>query len=138
MSSVTSTGGATGRRRIMHVGSVGMIFGGLLILVGSLLPWVSTPVGHLSGVAGAGLWTLCAGTIAVAGALLPYRRVAFAHALLPGIAVAVLVAWQLLRIAQLSASTDSWGSLLPGIGLVVAGGGAFVLVRTALRIRAAE
>jgi hypothetical protein len=122
----------------MHVGSAGMIFGGLLILVGSLLPWVSTPVGHLSGAAGAGLWTLCAGTVAIAGALLPYRRLAFAHALLPGIAVAVLVAWQLLRIAQLSASTDSWGSLLPGMGLVIVGGGAFVLVHTALRIRGAE
>ncbi|WP_245975561.1 hypothetical protein [Amycolatopsis palatopharyngis] len=139
MSSVTSTGGATtGRRRVMHVGSAGMIFGGLLILVGSLLPWVSTPVGHFSGAAGPGLWTLCAGTIAIAGALLPYRRLALAHALVPGVAVAVLVTWQLLRIAQLSASTDSWGSLLPGIGLVIAGGGAFVLVRTASRIRGAD
>ncbi|EHR50806.1 hypothetical protein SacmaDRAFT_2564 [Saccharomonospora marina XMU15] len=122
----------------MHVGSVRMIFGGLLMLVGSLMPWVSTPVGHLSGVAGAGLWTICAGTIAVAGALLPYRRVAFAHALLPGIVAAVLVGWQLLRIVQLSSSTDSWGSLLPGIGLVLVGGGAFLLIRAALRIRAAQ
>lgn len=115
-----------------------MILGGLLLLVGSPMPWVSTPMGHLSGLAGAGLWTFCAGFIAIGGALLPYRRVAFAHALLPGIVAAALVAWQLLRLAQLSASTESWGKLLPGIGLVLIGGAAFVLLNAALRIRAAD
>ncbi|WP_235999126.1 hypothetical protein [Qaidamihabitans albus] len=138
MSPLTRAATATpGRRRIMHAGSPGMILGGLLLLVGSLMPWVSTPVGHLSGAAGAGLWTLCAGTIAIAGALMPYQRVAFAHALLPGAAAAVLVLWQLARLMQLSASTDSWGKLLPGIGLVLVGGAAVILLRTALRIRSA-
>lgn len=115
-----------------------MLLGGLLMVLGSPMPWVSTPLGNLSGVAGAGLWTLCAGFIAIAGALLPYRRVAFAHALLPGIVVALIVVWQLLRLAQVSASTDSWGNVLPGIGLVLVGGGAVVLLRTAMRIRAAD
>ncbi|TWE29345.1 hypothetical protein FHX69_2029 [Prauserella muralis] len=114
-----------------------MIFGGLLMLVGSLMPWVSTPVGHLSGAAGAGLWTLCCGALAIAGALMPYRRVALAHALVPGAAAALLVLWQVARILQLSASTDSWGKLLPGIGLVLVGGAAVILLRAALRIRAA-
>lgn len=129
---------ATGRRRILHAGSGGMILGGLLMVLASPMPWVTTPVGDLSGLAGAGLWTLSAGFLAIAGALLPYRRVALVHAALPGLVVAVIVLWQLLRLAQVSSSTDSWGKLLPGIGLVLAAGGAVVLLRTAQRIRAAE
>ncbi|MGH3449356.1 MAG: hypothetical protein ACRDQW_01235, partial [Haloechinothrix sp.] len=116
----------------------GMILGGLLLLVGSAMPWVSTPMGHLSGLAGPGLWALSAGFIAIAGALLPYRRVALAHALVPGAAMLLLVAWQAIRLMQLSASTDSWGKLLPGIGLVLVAGGAVVLLRSAARIRAAD
>lgn len=128
----TTAGGHRGR--ILHVGSLGMILGGLLVAVGSVLPWVATPVGSLSGAAGAGLWTLCAGVIAVAGGMLPYRRVALAHALVPGVAVAAIVAWQLVRLAELSASTSSWGKLLPGIGLVLVGGGAVLLLRAAHRV----
>ncbi|MFB9727014.1 hypothetical protein [Haloechinothrix salitolerans] len=125
------------RRRIMHVGSGGMILGGLLMVVGSPMPWVSTPVGSLSGAAGAGLWTLCAGFLAIAGALIPRRRVAFVHAVVPGVAAALIVCWQLLRMLQISAGTDAWGKLLPGIGLVLVGGGAIVLLRSAMKIRAA-
>jgi len=115
-----------------------MILGGLLMVVGSPMPWVSTPVGGLSGAAGAGLWTLCAGFLAIAGALLPRRRVAFVHAVVPGVAAALIVSWQLIRLVQISASTDAWGKVLPGIGLVLVAGGAVVLLRSAKRIRAAE
>jgi hypothetical protein len=118
----------------MHVGSASMLFGGLLVAIGSLLPWVATPAGSLSGTAGAGLWTLCAGTIALAGALLPYRRVALAHALVPGVVAGFFVLWQVARLIELSALTDTWGKMLPGIGLVMVGGGAVFLVRAAIRI----
>lgn len=137
MSSITSAGSAAAApaRRIMHPGSPGMLIGGLLLIIGSLTPWVSTPMGSLSGMAGAGLWVLCAGAIALAGALIPYRRLALAHAFVPGVAVAALVAWQVARLVQLSATTDSWGKLLPGIGLVLVAGGAVILLRAAWRIR---
>lgn len=111
-----------------------MLVGGLITAVGSLLPWVTTPFGSLSGVVGPGLWTLCAGFITIAGALLPYRKVAIAHCLVPGVAVAAIVAWQLLRLVQISASTDSWGQLLPGMGLVMVAGGAVVMLRTGRRL----
>ncbi|NEE00727.1 hypothetical protein G1H10_11165 [Phytoactinopolyspora halotolerans] len=112
-----------------------MLLGGLLTAVGSVLPWVATPAGSLSGTAGAGLWTLCAGVMAIAGALIPRRRIALVHAAVPGFAVAAIVVWQLARLAQLSAMTDSWGKLLPGIGLVMAAGGSVVLIRVAVRLR---
>lgn len=118
----------------MHVGSAGMIVGGLISVVGSLLPWVSTPLGSLSGTAGPGLWTLSAGFLAIAGALLPYRRVALAHALGPGIVIAGIAGWQAARLIELSARTDSWGQLLPGMGLVMVAGGAVILLRAGYRI----
>ncbi len=120
----------------MHAGSLGMLIGGLITVVGSLLPWVTTPFGSLSGAVGPGLWTLCAGFIALAGAVLPYRKVAVWHSLAPGVAIATIVVWQLLRLADLSQTTQSWGQLLPGMGLVMAGGGAVILLRTGRRLLA--
>src|SRR5690606_41972940 len=103
-------------------------------VVGSLLPWVTTPLGSLSGTVGAGLFTLSAGFIAVAGALLPYRRLAIAHSLLPGVAAGALVTWQVGRLMYLSATTGAWGQLLPGMGLVMVGGAAVILIRTGYRL----
>lgn len=111
-----------------------MLIGGTLAVVGSVLPWVMTPVGSLSGTAGPGLWTLSAGFIAIAGALLPYRLVAITHCLLAGLGVAAIVVWQLARLAQLSIATDTWGQLLPGMGLVMAGGAAVILLRAGYRL----
>lgn len=133
----TRTNDPPARRGVLHRGSIGMIVGGLLAVVGSLLPWVTTPFGSLSGTAGPGLWTLSAGFIAVAGALLPYRRMAIAHCLGPGLATAAIVAWQVARLVQLSAATGSWGQLLPGMGLIMVTGGAVVLLRTSYRLIAA-
>lgn len=111
-----------------------MLVGGLVAIVGSLLPWVSTPLMSLYGTGGPGLWTLSAGFLAVAGALIPMPRLALAHAAIPGLAVGVIVIWQVARIIELSAATDSWGKLLPGMGLVMAAGAAVILLRTAYRI----
>lgn len=113
-----------------------MLVGGTLAVVGSLLPWLMTPMGSLSGMAGAGLWTLSGGMLAIAGALLPFRRVALAHAAIPGLAMAVIVAWQLGKIGYISMTTGAWGQLLPGMGLVLVGGGAVLLLRGARRLRA--
>ncbi|RNL86768.1 hypothetical protein [Halostreptopolyspora alba] len=125
----------TAPRRVLHPGSVGMLIGGALLIIGSITPWVSTPLGNISGMAGPGLWVLCAGTVAMAGALLPYRRVALLHALVPAVAAGGLVLWQLARFAHLSATTDSWGKMLPGIGLVIVAGGAALLLRATHRLR---
>src|SRR5690606_13668826 len=134
MSSPPNAGSAVARRRVLHAGSAAMIVGGLITVVGSLLPWVTTPFGTLSGTVGPGLWTLCAGFIAIAGALMPNRKVAIAHCLVPGLAVGFIAAWQLLHIIRISATTDSWGQLLPGMGLVMVTGGAVILLRAGWRL----
>ncbi|WP_277212426.1 hypothetical protein [Isoptericola croceus] len=144
MASTTSTplgnllraGGRAGkpRKQILHPGSVGLLVGALVVIVGSLLPWVITPVGSISGTAGPGLWTLCGGFIAVAGALLPRRWVAVSHSILAGGSVAFVAGWQLVRLVQISAATDAWGQAMPGIGLVMVTGGAVILLATAVRL----
>lgn len=125
---------ATKDRRILHAGSVGMIVGGLVAIVGSMLPWVSTPLGSFYGTGGPGLWTLSAGFLAIAGALMPMPRLALAHAVIPGLGIAVIVVWQVARLVELSVRTDTWGKLLPGMGLVMAAGAAVILLRTGYRL----
>ncbi|KIH99507.1 hypothetical protein LP52_06295 [Streptomonospora alba] len=122
------------RRGILHAGSLRMIGGGLLLIIGAFTPWVSTPLGNLSAIAGPGLWLLCAGVIAVAGALLPHRRVAIAHALVPAAACGAIVLWQLGTIAYYSAETATWGKMLPGAGMVIVGGGVALLLTAARRM----
>ncbi|QBI54937.1 hypothetical protein [Streptomonospora litoralis] len=138
MSPSTGSAAPTAARRIFHTGSVGLLAGGLLLIIGAFTPWVSTPLGNLNGMAGPGLWVLCAGGLALAGALLPYRRVALAHAIIPAAAAGGLVLWQLGTLVYLSMATDSWGKLLPGVGLVIVGAGTVLLVRAARRMSAAS
>lgn len=111
-----------------------MMVGGLLVVVGSMLPWALTPIAPLSGLVGPGLWTIGAGFIALAGAVLPYRRIAIAHAGLGATVSLALVTWQLGHLVYLSAITAAWGQLLPGMGMVMVTGGAVILVRSCLRM----
>jgi hypothetical protein len=114
-----------------------MLLGGLMMVIGSVTPWVMTPLINLNGMAGAGLWTLSAGFIAIAGALIPNRTSAMVQSFAPGGLAALIVAWQFVELIRISAVTGTWGKLLPGIGLVLIGGAAVVLLRTGFRIRAA-
>jgi hypothetical protein len=141
MASITSADKAQAApraRRVMHLGSLGMLLGGVMLIIGAVTPWVSTPFLTFNATQGPGLWILCAGTIAVAGALIPHRIVAIAQAALPGVVTAALVAWQLGLLIYVSATTDAWGQLLPGIGMVLTAGGAVVLLRAAWRMYRAE
>lgn len=138
MTSTTPTAGSprtAGARGVGHPGTMVMLGGGVLGVLGSFFPWLMTPMGTLSGMAGAGLWTLSAGMLAIAGALLPFRRVALVHAAVGGLVMAGLVVWQLGRIGQISIATGSWGQLLPGMGLVMVGGAAVLLLHAARRLR---
>ncbi|GAA1772385.1 hypothetical protein [Streptomonospora arabica] len=134
MSASNGSAAPPARRGILHTGSFGLMTGGLLLIIGAFTPWVSTPLGNLSAMAGPGLWLLCAGVVAVAGALLPHRTLALAHALIPAAAGGSLVVWQLAKIAQISAETDSWGKMLPGVSMVIVAGGVVLLFSAARRM----
>lgn len=96
-----------------------LLMAALLMVVGSMLPWVMTPVGNLLGVAGAGVLTLYLAVIGIAGALIRRRLPALIQATVTGAGAIALTTWQLGRLAQLSAATDTWGQLVPGVGLIM-------------------
>lgn len=134
-------------RRVMHVGSIGMLFGGFLMFVGSIMPWVSVLGLNISGMSGAGLVTLATGAIALAGGLVPQtffgrevrqHSVAMWHAFASGGIAAAIVLWQLARLVQISAATDAWGEVLPGIGLILVGGASIFVLRAGFRLRNAD
>ncbi|WP_129786976.1 hypothetical protein [Promicromonospora panici] len=135
MASMTSTSGTAVRRRVFHPGSLAMAIGGLCVMIGSVLPWISTPLGHIPGHASYLGWaTLAAAPLAFAGAVLPYRRVAIGHCLVAAAPAVLAVGWQTVQMVLVSADTDSWGKLWPGMGLIMIAGGAVILLRTAWRL----
>ncbi|MFD2796719.1 hypothetical protein ACFS27_24390 [Promicromonospora vindobonensis] len=138
MSSTSSTSG-TAVRRAFHPGSLAMAIGGLCVMIGSVLPWISTPLGHIPGHASYLGWaTMAVAPLAFAGAVLPFRRVAIGHCLVVAVPGAVAVVWSVVQMVQVSVTTDSWGKMWPGMGLVMIAGGTVIMLRTAWRLRRAD
>lgn len=83
------------------------------------MPWISTPLGSLSGAGGPGIWTFYAAVLGLAGVLVPIRSLAAAQAgVLAAVAVGIPV-WQLVHVLGL-VGIDGWR---PGPGLVLVLGG---------------
>jgi len=108
---------------------------GLLVMVGSLLPWVDTVAGNFPGYQGAGLYTLSGGALILAGLLLHsmfHRRwLLVGHAVVGGGIAALLAGWQVLRLVRRCGG----GACVPGVGvvLVLLGGiGALLVARRVL------
>lgn len=87
----------------------------LLAVVGSFMPWVHTGLGNVSGAQGPGLWTAYAAFVGLAGALLPWRRVAATHVTVFALVALVLPSWQVVHVLRL-VGTGGW---IPGTGLVL-------------------
>ncbi len=123
---------------VFHPGSWSMAIGGMMLIVAAFLPWVYVSLTQgiigeafvLRGTDGPGVVTLALGFLAFAGAFVPRRRLAIVHAALPGAVVALVVLVQAYNIVTASVQT-AWGSFLPGMGVVLAGGGAVILIRAA-------
>lgn len=121
---------------VFHPGSWPMMIGGMMMIVSAFLPWIYVTltrelVGEtfvLRGTDGPGVLTLSVGCLAFAGAFVPRRKLAIAHAAIPGALVAgicLLQTWNLLG----GNMQTQWGSFLPGMGLVLAAGGAVILLK---------
>ncbi len=111
------TGSATSTRRPRMPGQGQLIWASIMVALGSFLPWVSTGFGNISGMTGlgAGYWTFIAGTLGIAGGLMPYRRVAIVHGVITAIVAIALPVWQVLHLFSL-VGFDGW---MPGVGLVL-------------------
>lgn len=94
----------------------------LMVLVGAFLPWVYTGAGNVAGVQGAGIWTMYAAVLGVAGAIIRSRRLAAAHAGLLAAVATLLPAWQVLHLVG-KVGFSGW---IPGAGLVLTFGGGVI------------
>lgn len=92
-----------------------LLVAGLVTVGASFLPWLATPLGDLSG--GAGAWTFYAGVIAVPGAAWRRASVVLAHAVILAVPAVVLPVERLLwALGRLPGLGEAW---LPGPGLVL-------------------
>ncbi|NDK31553.1 hypothetical protein FH975_07165 [Nesterenkonia sp. Hz 6-5] len=121
---------------VFHPGSWPMMIGGMMMIVSAFLPWIYVTltqelVGEtfvLRGTDGPGVLTLSVGCLAFAGAFVPRRKLAIAHAAVPGGLVAGICLLQTWNLLSANMQTQ-WGSFLPGMGLVLAAGGAVLLLK---------
>ncbi|MGY2076188.1 hypothetical protein [Blastococcus sp. SYSU DS0828] len=116
--------GRRGGRR--SPGSRRLLGAALLVLFGAFLPWIATAAGNVAGVRGAGLWTMYAAALGIAGAILRSPTLAAVHAAVLAVVATALPLWQVLRLAGL-VGFAGWA---PGPGLVMTLGGG-VLAGTA-------
>lgn len=100
-------------------GSRQLLGAAVMVLVGAFLPWIASGAGNIAGVRGAGLWTMYAAVLGVAGALLRSPRLAAAHAALLSVLAVGLAGWQVVHLLVL-VGLDGW---MPGPGLVLTIGG---------------
>lgn len=110
----------SGRRGRRHnPGSRRLLGAALLVLFGAFLPWVATAAGNVAGVRGAGLWTMYAAVLGIAGAIIRSHALAAAHAALLAVVAIAFPLWQVLHLAGL-VGFAGWA---PGPGLVMTLGG---------------
>ena len=121
---------------VFHPGSRSMVVGGMMLILSAFLPWVYVTLTQpiigesfaLRGTDGPGVVTLSLGFLAFAGGFVPKRRLAIAHAAVPGILAGLIVLAQVWNIISASLLT-AWGAFLPGIGVVLVAGGAALLLK---------
>jgi hypothetical protein len=93
-----------------------------MVLVGAFLPWVATGAGNIAGVRGAGMWTMYAAVLGIAGAIVRSPLVAAVHAGLLAVVAVALPLWQVAHLLSL-VGVSGW---MPGAGLVLTLGGGVV------------
>lgn len=91
----------------------------IMILIGAFLPWVYTGAGTVVGVRGAGLWTMYAAVLGIAGAIIRSPRPAAVHAAVVALVAVALPLWQVVHLLSL-VGLSGW---MPGVGLVLTLGG---------------
>ena len=129
-SSTDATRSRTRGRRGGEPGRRSLLGASLLVLFGSFMPWVDTPLGTVLGGQGAGLWTFYACMLGFAGVMVPWRTLAVAQAALLGVVALALPLWQGGDLLSL-VGTAGW---MPGPGLVLVLGGGVLACVSAVRL----
>lgn len=91
-----------------------------LVAFGSMIPWLMTGLGSISGLRGAGLWTFYAAMLGLAGALVPHRTLRIVQGSVMAVVALVMPVWQVVHVLNLVGTGGWWPG--PGLVLVFAGG----------------
>ncbi len=109
---------------------------GLVIIAGTALPWAVVLGQSLWGSPLAIMWSFWAGLITLAGSAVRWRVLAFLSATAGGVTAIVFAVWQTARIVdRCPLSLDCVPG--PGLGLLLAGGGAALWWSARLVVRRA-
>jgi hypothetical protein len=121
---------ANAKRRRLIPGQGRLLAASVLIILGALLPWLQT--GFSTPRHPQYLWLFVVGFVALSGALVPLRRVAFWHAVVTAVVSLALLGWYLWQLVGLAAEVGMSGWMVgPGLVLTAAGGGlSIVAART--------
>jgi hypothetical protein len=118
-------------RRGAHPAKRLLLGASVMVMFGSFLPWIDTPIGSINGTSGAGLWTFYAAMLGFAGVMVPLRRLAMAQAAVLSVVAVGLASWQVLHLLDL-VGTAGWR---PGPGIVLVIGGGVAAGAAAYRLR---
>ena len=114
----------TGRPTVAGLRYPGIALGGVLVIVGSFLPWASLSTGlgtfTRNGIDGDGVFTLIAGVVLVFLAIAANRRTAQVVGILASIVVLFIVIHDGSAIASIDRSAIGTGFFAAGIGSLVA------------------
>jgi hypothetical protein len=120
-----------GRGRVRrHPANRRLLVAALLVLVGAFLPWIATGAGSVSGIRGAGIWTMYVAVLGLAGAAMRSHRLAGLHAAVLAVVALALPLWQVVHLLGL-VGLAGW---LPGPGLVMTVGGGVLAGGAALTL----
>lgn len=104
----------------MHPGQKRLLWATMALFLGAFLPWLYTGVGAIRAFNGPGIFLFYGAFVALAAALVPWRRVAAVQGLAVAAVALVLPLWQILHVWRL-VGFEGW---MPGPGLVLSLAGA--------------
>lgn len=110
--------------------SLHLLGGSVMILVGAFLPWIYSGAGNVLGIRGAGLWTLYASFLGIAGAIIRAPRLVSVHAAILAVVAIGLPVWQVWHMLSLV----GFAGWMPGAGLVLTLGGGVVAAVASVRL----
>ena len=99
-----------------------------MVLIGAWMPWLYTGLGTVVGIRGAGLWTMYAAVLGIAGVIIRRPRWVAVHAAVLAVVATGLATWQVVHLLSLV----GFAGWTPGPGLVLTFGGG-VLAATVAR-----
>lgn len=112
-----------------------LLVAALLVLIGAVTPWIDVLGANVLGVQGAGMYTLAAGGIGLAGAFFRRRAVVIGHAAVLAVTPLVLGGWQAGRLVAIGCD---FRVCAPSFGLVLTlAGGAVAAAATRQLLRGA-